>query len=145
MIILIILLILAILYGISIKHYFYSNDNAPLTKYKVSINTLTKKMKGEFYHSCSAVNCLNSTKKYSITLTEDEYKKIIKLWKDKETLSQSFEGLCADDKVFYKSFEDSREDSIEDYKKLDLNSDGIITSREFANQMLIDAINEIDK
>ena len=139
------LLIVVVVLGIlffSEKGYSYSDNYAPLTNYKIKINNFTKVMEGEFYHSCSTKDCNNKTNKYSIKLTNDEYKKIMKLWNDKETLSPILEELCKDDKVFYESFVDSYEFSQTDYNKMDKNSDGKITSREFANQMLIDVLNE---
>lgn len=142
LIIVILVIIIMLIFFLPIKRYTYTEHYIPPVTYKIRINKITKILNGEFYHSCSAVDCNSSTYKYSIKLTKDEYEKIMKLWNEKETLSPILESLCENDKIFYKSFEDSYEDSVEDYNKLDLNSDGKITSRELGNQMLIDAINK---
>lgn len=143
MILVLVIIIILILF-FTIQMYTYTDQHAPSVTYKIRINKITKTLNGKFYHSCSAADCDSTTYKYSIKLTKDEYKKIMKLWDDKESLSPILESLCEDDEIFYKSFEDSREESQEDYNKLDLNSDGKITSREFANQWLSDVINEIE-
>ena len=137
-----IILILLIIFLFPIKMYTYEDHTIPGNKYKIKLNTITKELKGEFHHYCSFEDCETSIYKYSITLTKDEYKKIMKLWNDKEMLSSILETLCENDKIFYNSFEDSREENLEDYNKLDLNSDGKITSREFGNRWLDYAISE---
>lgn len=142
LIILVLVIIIMLILFFTIQMYTYTDQHAPSVTYKIRINKITKTLNGKFYHSCSAVDCDSTAYKYFIKLTKDEYKKIMKLWDDKESLSPILESLCKNDEIFYKSFEDSSEESIEDYNKLDLNSDGKITSREFANQWLIDVINE---
>lgn len=145
LIILVLVIIIMLIFFFTIQMYTYTDQYAPSVTYKIRINKITKTLKGKFYHSCSAADCDSTTYKYSIKLTKDEYKKIMKLWDDKESLSPILESLCENDKIFYKSFEDSHEESLEDYNKMDLNSDDKITSREFANQWLNDVINEREK
>ena len=128
------------------KMYSY-RDYFPGVTYKIRINKITKVLYGNFYHSCSAADCEGTTYKYkySVKLTNDEYKKIMMIWNDKKSLSPILESLCENDKVFYSSFENSFEDSIEDYNKMYTNSDGKITSREFADNWLDIVIEENQK
>lgn len=127
------------------KMYTYRAYPFPGVTYRIRINKITKVVHGYFYHSCSAADCEGKKYKYSVKLTNDEYKKIMKLWNDKDSISPILESICEDDKVFYSSFEDSHEDSIEEYNKMDTNSDGKITSREFANNWLDIVIEENQK
>lgn len=124
--------------------YEWSDFSTPGETYSIKINKNTKVLDGEFSYGCSAVNCEGYTKKYSITLTEEEYKKIMILWFDRETLSPILEILCEDTEIFYNSYEECNEDadSEEECKNSDLNSDGKITSRECGNRWLDIAIEE---
>ncbi len=135
----IVLLILVLIFPNS--SYTYNDMRAPSTTYAIKINKYTKLLKGKFTHTCSALDCETSINKCNIKLTNDEYKKIRLLWNKKEELSPILERLCDNNKVFYKSFEDSFEENQEEYNKMDSNSDGKVTSREFANQWLVYAIN----
>lgn len=133
LVVIILAIIIMLFWFIPMKRFNYSDEYGD---YKVRINTITKVLYASFYHSCSYVDCFGSRNRYFIKLTEDEYKKIMKLWNEKEKLLLIFGHLCENDKVFYESFEKSYEDSIEDYNKLDLNLDGVVTNREYGNWWL---------
>ena len=122
------------------KKYTYTELHFPPTTYEMEIKPIVRVLKGTFFDSCSAVNCEGSTESCFIFLTRNEYKNIMKLWDDKDILSPILQTLCENDEIFYQSYKESLE-SLDDYTKMDLNSDGKITSREFANQWLNEAVN----
>ena len=122
------------------KKYTYTELHFPPTTYEMEIKPIVKVLKGTFFDSCSFNNCEGSTESCFIFLTRNEYKNIMKLWDDKDILSPILRTLCENDEIFYQSYKESLE-SLDDYTKMDLNSDGKITSREFANQWLNEAVN----
>ena len=144
-VIILIIVALVLIFTLAPKHYTYQNDITPPTTYKITINRYTKTLQGEFTSSCSYVGCNNKTVKRKIKLTSSEYKKIMILWHDKDVLSPILEALCSGDEILYNSFSDSMEENIKDYNSMDLNNDGKITNREFANKWLNDAIKENHK
>lgn len=119
--------------------YSYSTQTIPPTTYSIEIDTTTKKLRGEFYHSCSAVDCDSGTTTYVIDLTDDEYDKIRYLWDDedaRELLSSAIESICRGDKIMYNSFENSYETDRAGYDEMDQNQDGKISNREFGDRFL---------
>lgn len=125
-----------IIIAITNKIYYHVEYGA-VTEYLIRINKITKVLHVKVDKGCNGgaldVADCGSDNKYSIKLTKDEYKNIMKLWNDKRILSPILEDLGKNDKVLYKSYKDYYADDIEEYNKLDLNSDGIVTYREFGN------------
>ena len=78
--------------------YTYYDWSIPGEKYKIKLNRITRELKGEFHHYASCEGCKTSIYKYSITLTKDEYKKVMKLWHDKDDLSPILETLCENER-----------------------------------------------
>ena len=145
MIIVFLAITLMVIFLCPLKMYKYTEDYIPPVTYEIKVNKVTKVLTGTFYHSCSVVDCDGSTYKCSMKLTNDEYKKIMKLWNDKKALSPILESLCENEKILYQSYKDYKDkfdESVDDYNTMDLNNDGKITSREFANQWLIEVISE---
>lgn len=119
--------------------YTYNDGYAPGETYKIRINKITKVMHGKFKHQCSTVDNCDKTYRYSVKLTKDEYKKVMKLWNNKKTLSPILESICENNKVLAKSCEEWEKEfygDLEECKEFDLNSDGKITSREFGDVSL---------
>jgi uncharacterized protein YxeA len=146
-----IIVVVAIVVGVivvtnnsDILSYEYRDYYVPGETYNITLNKKTKKLHGEFYHASSALGENGRKYKYTVTLTNEEYENIMKLWNDKETISPILESICEDDKIMYQSFENSYEENKEEYDQMDSNGDGKITSREFANKWLKGAIEEMD-
>lgn len=135
--------LIVILFLFTNKMYYYVDDFVEPVTYKIRINKITRVLHNNIYHSCSAGDCDGTTTKCSVKLTEDEYEKIMTLWDNKKALSPILEWFCEDTKVLYDSFKESHYDSIEDYNKADLDSDGKISHREIANEDLNMVINGI--
>ena len=85
---------------------------------------------------CSAVDCETTVTKCSVKLTNDEYEKIMLIWDNKRDLSPILNRICKNDSVMYESFEESTISDKTKYEKVDTNSDGKISNREFANNWL---------
>lgn len=131
-----VIILILIIYLCTFKTYSYNDHTIPSTTYKIRLNKITKTVNGTFIHTSSAVEGKDTVYKYSVKLTNDEYKKIMKIWKDKDSLSPILETICENDKIFYNSIEDSYEDNKDEYNKMDANSDGKVTSREYADNWL---------
>lgn len=129
----------------SVLKYEYFDNYIPGETYTIELNKETKELKGEFYHACSAVDCDGDRYNYTVTLTDEELTKILKLWNYKDELSPILECICENNMIMYNSFEESFEESIEEYNAMDINSDGKISSREFGNRWLDYAIEEVLK
>ena len=148
MVIGIILIVIAIVLTIlvfnkgEIYKYTYDDNDIPGSEYIVELSSASRKLNITVKNFCSAIDCDTKVTECSITLTKDEYNKVMSIWDDKENVSPILEKICGDDKVFYRSFEYSYMDDINEYRKIDADSDGKVTYREFANKWLDDVIKE---
>lgn len=126
---------------------WYYEDYEPGSNYRVRINKISKKMIINSSHYCSYVGCKTTKTKCKIRLTNDEYHKIVVLWKNKKDLIPQLETLCENEKIMINNFEEAEDYYIskEEYKNMDVNNDGAVSSREFANYVLYDMIQENKK
>ena len=141
------LVLIIIIFLLSNKMYTYTDNLGSGFTSKIRINKITKVLYGKFYIDCKNKNCIPEYYKYSLKLTNKEYKNIKRLWKDKHNLSLALFYLRDKDETHYKSYNDYKDEvaelaDIEHYKAMDSNSDGKVTSREFADQFMIDILNE---
>ena len=123
-----------------IKDFSYEDHYTPPTNYKLKLNSKTKELTGSIHNTCSYTDCKGRVYECSITLDDTEYEKVLLLWEDQETLAPILDSFCKDKEVLYKSFEESDEEDITIYNRMDSNSDGKITYREFANDWLNDVL-----
>ena len=118
-----------------------SEDYLPASTIFIKINPNNKKMyvKETRYSSayCEKSTCDPTVTEKNTVLNEEEFKLVKKILRkfllskeEKEDLAEALTTIADDDKVFYK-----KEDQYYE-QEVDLNNDGIITSREFAYNWL---------
>lgn len=123
-----------------IKDFSYEDNFIPPTIYKLKLNSGTKELTGTIHNTCSYTNCNGRKYECSVTFDDTEYEKIMILWEDKEAIAPILDSFCKDGEVLYESFEEADEKDIDIYNRMDANSDGKITYREFANDWLNDVV-----
>lgn len=111
----------------------YRTNLEPVYYYSVEISRISKKLKIVENKYCSEEDCNDELVRKSINLTNQEYayiKNILSQNYDKATFMNAISALTKDDKEMFSRGQDGYED------KDDLNKDGVITYREFANSYL---------
>ena len=111
----------------------YRTNLEPVHYYSVEISRINKKLKIVENKYCSEEDCNDELVRKSINLTNQEYayiKNILSQDYDKATFMNAISALTKDDKEMFSRGQNGYED------KDDLNKDGVITYREFANSYL---------
>ena len=132
------------IYPISIN---YIQGGAPGANYSVKINKLTKTIHTKEEHGDSTVGGKGSYSENNIKLTDDEYKKVIKILifkgaifpftQSREYLAEALCDISKGDEMFAEIENGKNGYLSED----DINNDGKVTHREFGDTWL-DAILE---
>lgn len=111
----------------------YKTTKEPISSYNVEISRLTKKLKMYENNFCVGVDCNDELIRKNIKLTDNEYsyiKEILRKDYNKESFIKAISSLVKEDTKMFNKGEEGYEESD------DLNSDGVITYREFANSFL---------
>lgn len=111
----------------------YKTTKKPISSYNVEINRLTKKLKMYENNFCVGEDCSDELIRKSIKLTDIEYsyiKEILKEDYNKESFMKAISTLVKEDTKMFNKDEDGYEESD------DINLDGVVTYREFANSFL---------
>ena len=124
---------LIILDKIFIINIEYKTDTTPTSSYIVEINRLTKNLKLHENNFCVDKNCSDELIRKSIKLSKEEYryiKLILKQDYNKSLFMNAISALVKDQNIMFSLGENGYEESD------DINKDGIVTYREFANNYL---------
>lgn len=129
----ILILVLIVIDKIFVIEISYKTTREPYSTYNVEISKITKKLKMYENNYCVDDECNNELIRKSIKLTDREYsyiKDILRQNYNKESFMNAISALVKDEAKMFEADEEGYEESD------DLNSDGVVTYREFADSFL---------
>lgn len=145
LVLVIFLLIWIFIYPISIN---YIQGGAPGGSYSVKLNKLTKTIYTKEVHGDSTVGGEGGFSENSIKLTDNEYKKVIKILifkgaifpftQNREYLAEALCDISKGDEIFAE-IENGKNGYL---SKDDMNNDGKVTHREFGDSWLDTILDE---
>ncbi|MBR1416674.1 MAG: hypothetical protein IJ572_02530 [Bacilli bacterium] len=117
------------------------DDSIPSSTYNIKLDFDKGSLYTKLVRNCSTIECNNNASEKNITITHEEMQKVWNITKrddyeDKKSyLIKALQNLSEDSKVMAnkKDYEDYWNDI---YLENDLNSDSVVTYREFANHWL---------
>ncbi|MDO4753341.1 MAG: hypothetical protein Q4A36_03910 [Candidatus Saccharibacteria bacterium] len=116
--------------------YEYNDGGDPATIYKVKLNYGTKKLSVYEHHFCNVPECEEIEEERTITLTDDELKKILDITGKAnykiDYLTVALNALAHGIDVMV----NQKDETWNDYKGYDLNDNGTVTYTEFGDGVL---------